>query len=321
MNTIHHWTTANIPDQTGRIAVITGANSGLGYQTALALASKNAHVVMACRNLAKANAARDKILQQTPEASLTVMALDLADLASIRAFAAAFLTRYDRLDLLINNAGIMIPPLRHTADGFELQFGTNHLGHFALTSLLLERLMEQPNSRIVTVSSIVAHIGRIKFDDLMHQRRYNRWLAYGQSKLANLLFASELQRRLVAAKATPISLAAHPGGSTTNLQHAGIGIDNAFSQKLLMLLVSPFLQSAAMGALPQLYAVTAPGVQGGDYLGPGDWFGITGYPAKARLPWAARDQTAANQLWRESERLTGVSYDALIPQVEPATTP
>ncbi|MCB0163859.1 MAG: SDR family oxidoreductase [Anaerolineae bacterium] len=310
---MHHWTTANIPDQTGRIAVITGANSGLGYQTALALASKNAHVVMACRNLPKANAACDKIRQQAPTASLAVMPLDLADLASIRTFAAAFLTRYDRLDLLINNAGIMIPPLCHTTDGFELQLGTNHLGHFALTGLLLERLIKQPNSRVVTISSIMAYIGRMKFDDLMHKRRYHRWLAYGQSKLANLLFALELQRRLAAAKVTTISLAAHPGGSATNLQHAGIDIDNAFFQKLLMLLLTPFLQSAVMGALPQLYVATAPGVQGGDYYGPGDWFEITGYPAQARLPRAARDHTAANRLWQESERLTGVSYDALIP--------
>lgn len=313
MNTIRHWTTTNIPDQAGRMAIVTGANSGLGYQTALALASKNAHVVMACRNLAKANAARDKILQQARSASLIVMPLDLADLASIRTFAAAFLSRYDRLDLLINNAGIMIPPLRHTTDGFELQFGTNHLGHFALTGLLLERLMEQPNSRIVTISSIMAHIGRMKFDDLMHKGRYNRWLAYGQSKLANLLFALELQRRLTAAESTTISLAAHPGGSATNLQHAGIDIDNAFLQKLLMFLLNPFLQSAAMGALPQLYAATAPDGQGGDYYGPGGWFGITGYPAKARLPWAARNQTTAGRLWQASERLTGVNYDVLIP--------
>lgn len=312
------WTVANIPDQTGRIAVITGANSGLGYQTALALASKNAHVVMACRNLPKANAACDKIRQQAPTASLAVMPLDLADLASIRTFAADFLTQYDRLNLLINNAGIMIPPLRHTTDGFELQLGTNHLGHFALTGLLLERLMEQPNSRIVTTSSIVAHIGRIKFDDLMHERRYHRWLAYGQSKLANLLFALELQRRLTAAQAATISLAAHPGGSATNLQRTGIDLDNAPVQRLLMAFLYPFLQSATMGALPQLYAATAPGVPGGDYYGPGDGFEITGYPAKARLPRAARDHPTATRLWHTSERLTGVNYNALIPHLKPA---
>ena len=313
---IRKWTTANIPDQIGRTVIITGANSGLGYQTALALAHKQAHIIMACRNEEKGRAARHTIMQQHPKASVTVMPLDLADLASISKFAEAFLAQYDRLDLLINNAGIMIPPHRHTIDGFELQFSTNHLGHFALTGHLLERLLEQPNSRIVTISSIVAHIGWMRFDDLMSKRRYNRWLAYGQSKIANILFALELQRRLTAAKATTLSVAAHPGGSNTNLQYTGVGLDNSLFQKLLLLLFNPFLQNANRGALPQLYAATAPGVQGGDYYGPNGLLEIRGYPAKASFPWAAKSQDAARRLWQESEKLTGVTYDALFQQAE-----
>ena len=311
MNTIRKWTANDIPDQTGRIAIVTGANSGLGYQTTLALAEKQTHVIMACRNKEKGAAAYRKIRQQHPKAAVTVMALDLADLASISQFADAFLTQYNRLDLLINNAGIMIPPRRHTVDGFELQLGTNHLGHFALTGHLLERLLKQPNSRIVTISSVVAHIGWMWFDDLMSQRWYNRWLAYGQSKLANLLFALELQRRLLAVNATTLSVAAHPGGSNTNLQYTGVGLDNSLFQKLLMLLFNPFLQSPKMGALPQLYAATAAGVQGGDYYGPA-LLELSGYPAKAGFPWAAKSQDAARRLWQESEKLTGITYDALL---------
>ena len=295
------------------VAVVSGATGAIGQAIARQLADKDYHVVLACRNEAKAQRTSATITQAAGNQDVRYVLVDVARKASVEALAEQW---SGRLDVLINNAGIMIPPRHHTIDGFELQLGTNHLGHFALTGHLLERLLEQPNSRVVTVSSIVAHIGWMRFDDLMSKRRYNRWLAYGQSKLANILFALELQRRLTAAKATTLSVAAHPGGSNTNLQYTGVGLDNSLFQKLLMLLFNPFLQNANMGALPQLYAATAPGVQGGDYYGPNGLLEISGYPATAGFPWAAKNEDTARRLWQESEKLTGVLYEALLKQAE-----
>ena len=254
-----HWTTSDIPDQTGRTAVVTGANTGLGYETALALASRGARVVLAVRNLDKGKAAADLIARRTPGSDVSVQELDLTSLASVDAAADALRTSLDRIDLLINNAGVMMTPKATTQDGFELQFGTNHLGHFALTGRLLDQLLETPGSRVVTVSSNGHKFGRINFDDLQSERSYSRVGAYGQAKLANLLFTYELQRRLLGTNT--IAVAAHPGSSTSEL---GRNVPRA-----VQLVFRPLqLQDSAMGALPTLRAATDPGVLGGQYLGP-----------------------------------------------------
>src|SRR5258707_1464952 len=212
------WTAKDMPDQSGRVVIITGANSGIGYESAIAFARKRAKVVMACRSIDKAERARQDLLKLVPGASVEIQRLDLGDLKSIRAFAESFNAHYDRLDILMNNAGIMVPPYGKTADGFETQFGTNHLGHFALTALLLPKLLETPASRVVTVSSSAYFNGRIDFADLQSEKRYRPWAAYGQSKLANILFSQELERKLKAARADVISVASHPGFAITNLQ-------------------------------------------------------------------------------------------------------
>ena len=300
------WNVGDMPDQTGRVAVVTGANSGLGYETALALARKGAHVVMASRSTAKGEVARDQIAARVPGARLAIMALDLADLAAVRAFAEAFLAAYDRLDLLINNAGVMAPPRSATADGFELQFGVNHLGHFALTGLLIPALAATSGSRVVTVSSMASFAGRLDFDDLQSERRYRRYAAYSRSKLANVLFAAELQRRLTDARAATLSLAAHPGLSATNLQAATADATGSQVERVgYAVLMRLFAQSAARGALPQLYAATAPEVEGGAFYGP--HLVMAGYPVKAWLPPAAKRAADARRLWDVSETLTGVT--------------
>jgi NAD(P)-dependent dehydrogenase (short-subunit alcohol dehydrogenase family) len=298
------WTPADMPDQTGRIAVVTGANSGLGLIDSRELARTGARVVMACRNIEKGEAAAEQIRGENPEADVSVVALDLADLASIREFADKL--DVDRLDLLINNAGLMAPPRRLTKDGFESQFGTNHLGHFALAGLLLPRLLPAPEPRVVTESSGAHHIGRMNFDDLQGERRYVRWLAYGQSKLANLMFAFELQRRAAEAGTSLKSLAAHPGYSRTNLQFAAPPIHERALMAVTNMLVA---QSAEMGALPTLYAATAPDLPGGSFIGPDGFMEQRGYPKVVTAAGRAYDEQAWRRLWEISEALTGVTYD------------
>jgi NAD(P)-dependent dehydrogenase (short-subunit alcohol dehydrogenase family) len=298
------WTTADIPDQTGRTAVITGANTGLGYETAKALAAKGAHVVLAVRNLDKGKAAADLITRATPGASVALQELDLTSLDSIRAAADELRAKHDQIDLLINNAGVMTTPKSTTADGFELQFGTNHLGHFALTNLLLDRVVAASGSRVVTVSSVGHRFARgIRFDDLQWERSYSRIRAYGQSKLANLLFTYELQRRLTGTDT--IAVAAHPGGSDTELTRH---LPNALQFALPAL--RPLFQSAEMGALPTLRAATDPGVLGGHYYGPDGFAEQRGYPKVVTSGPASHDTDAQRRLWAVSEELTGVVFPA-----------
>ena len=299
------WTVENIPDLLNRTIIVTGANSGLGYETSKALAQKQAIVILACRNLEKGEAARQKILREFPQASLKVMALDLSSLDSIRVFADAYQRDYQSLDVLINNAGVMALPRRTTADGFEMQFGTNHLGHFALTGLLIKLLQATPDSRVVTVSSNLHRNGRLNFDDLQSEKRYNRWQAYSNSKIANLYFAYELQRRLTKTGSSTMSVAAHPGYAATNLQSSGKRFIERWAMFWSNLL---FAQPAKMGALPQLYAAVSSDVEGGDYIGPDGFNEMRGYPQKVRSISISYDKEIAQELWQVSENLTGVAY-------------
>ncbi len=304
-----HWTAADIPEQGGRLAVITGANSGIGYEAARELARKGARVILAVRSQDKGRTAADAIRRETSGASVEVQPLDLSNLASVRSFAEALLAREPALPLLINNAGVMALPYRRTADGFEMQFGTNHLGHYALTGLLLPALLAAPGARVVTVSSLYHMQGTIAFDDLDSAKSYNRWGAYAQSKLANLLFAYELQRRLAAAGSAAISVGCHPGYAATNLQNAGPEMEGSRLGLLLGRVGNAlFAQSPAKGALPTLYAAVAPGVNGCDYVGPDGPLGARGYPIKIHSSSRSHDQEAARRLWEVSEQLTGVTY-------------
>jgi NAD(P)-dependent dehydrogenase (short-subunit alcohol dehydrogenase family) len=298
------WTADQIPDQHGRIAIVTGANSGIGLTAARELARAGAHVIMACRDTAKGERAAQTIRDQVPEAELDVTALDLASLDSVRQFAAGYSA--PGLDLLINNAGVMVPPKRTTEDGFELQFGTNHLGHFALTGRLLDKLLATPQSRVVTVSSTAHKIGRINFDDLQSERSYRRWPAYGQSKLANLLFALELDRRLRAGEAGLLSVAAHPGYAATNLQFAAT--PSRIERIGSVVLNRVWAQDAEHGALPTLYAATAD-IAGGSFVGPDGFQEMRGHPTLVKPTRAAQDPDTARRLWDVSESLTGVSFD------------
>ena len=292
------WTTADIPDQTGRTVVITGANTGLGYETATTLAGRGAHVVLAVRNMDKGKAAADLIARRHPGAEVNVQELDLTSLASVRDAATELKTKHDRIDLLLNNAGVMMTPQATTKDGFELQFGTNHLGHFALTGLLLDRLLATPRSRVVTVSSIGHKLGRLHFDDLQSERRYSRAGAYSQSKLANLLFTYELARRLAGRKT--IAVAAHPGGSTSELtRHQPGWLQTAFR---------PLMQDTDMGALPTLRATTDPSVRGGQYFGPDGFMEMRGYPELVTSSDRSHDIGDQKRLWTVSEQLTGVTF-------------
>ena len=299
------WTFNDIPDQTGRTAIVTGANTGLGLETARMLALKGADVVLACRNLDKGQAALAQILADRPAGSATLAALDLSDLDSVAAFASSFTASHERLDLLINNAGVMVPPLGRTRQGFELQFGTNHLGHFALTGRLLPLLQHTPGARVVVVASTAQRAGRINFDDLNWERRsYRAWGAYGQSKLANMLFALELQRRLAASDAQVRATAAHPGWTATDLQR---------TTGFVRLLNPLFAMKPADGALPTLRAATDPTAAGGSYWGPSGFFEVNGPPAPARIPAAAQDEAVAARLWEVSETLTGVTFPLATP--------
>ncbi|ORA09442.1 SDR family NAD(P)-dependent oxidoreductase [Mycobacterium arosiense] len=301
-----NWSEGDVPDQSGRVVVVTGANTGIGYEAAAVLAYRGAHVVLAVRNLEKGNAALSRIVAASPRADVTLQQLDLSSLDAIRSAADALRAAYPRIDLLINNAGVMWTPKQVTRDGFELQFGTNHLGHFALTGLLLDRLLVVRDSRVVTVSSVGHRIrADIRFDDLQWERRYDRVAAYGQSKLANLLFTYELQRRLAAqADAKTIAVAAHPGGTNTELARNLPGV-----LRPVQAVLGPVLfQSPAMGALPTLRAATDPTVQGGQYYGPSGFLEQRGRPKLVESSARSHDEELQRRLWTVSEELTGVSF-------------
>jgi NAD(P)-dependent dehydrogenase (short-subunit alcohol dehydrogenase family) len=309
------WTADQIPDLSGKTFVVTGANSGIGFEAVRVLAAKRAAVVLACRNLEKGRAAIDAVAKESPGARLTLEQLDLGDLGSVRSFADRFNKAHPRLDVLINNAGIMAIPRHTTRDGFETQIGTNHLGHFALTGLLLARLVESAPSRIVSVSSLAHTMGKfgaLDAEDLRLEHGYSKWGAYGRSKLANLLFAYELERRLEGRFPGVISASCHPGYAATNLQAVGPEMSGSIVGKAFMTLGNAiFAQSATAGALPTLYAATASDVRGGDFVGPGGPFKMVGSPVKQRSNRASHDVDAARKLWDTSVRLTGVDYGIL----------
>jgi NAD(P)-dependent dehydrogenase (short-subunit alcohol dehydrogenase family) len=291
------WSASDIPDQSGRVAIVTGANSGIGLETARELARKGARVVLACRSQEKGQRALENIRNELPDASVELEALDLADLGSVERFAETFLKNSSRLDILCNNGGVMVPPLGKTADGFETQFGTNHLGHFALTARLLDLLRATKGARVVSVSSTAHRTGKIDFDNLNAEKSYGAVGAYGQSKLANLLFTFELQRRFESAATDTLAVAAHPGWTATNLQ------DNAVWIRALNPI---FSQQPPDGALPTLYAATAPDVSGGEYFGPSRMFEMWGPPKRAVSSARARDEAVARKLWTVSQELTGI---------------
>lgn len=297
------WTEQAIPDQSGRTVLVTGANSGLGFVTSLELARKGAHVLMTARDPAKGEDALARIRVAVPNASIELRRLDLADLDQVKSFARQLIDNKVPLNILINNAGVMMPPRTLTGQGFELQFGVNHLAHFALTGLLLETLAKRPDSRIVTVSSDLHRRGHIHFDDLDGAKTYGRIAFYAQSKFANVLFALELDRRLRAASLPVRSLLAHPGYAATNLQTSGpTGLLNLF-----MRIGNRFMaQSMEMGALPQLYAATAPQAESGQFIGPDGRNEMKGYPTVVQPIASARDPEVAAKLWTLSEQLTGV---------------
>jgi NAD(P)-dependent dehydrogenase (short-subunit alcohol dehydrogenase family) len=303
-----HWTAADVGDQSGRIAVVTGATSGLGLETARVLAENGATVVLAGRDQAKTSAAVGAIRASRPAAVVETAELDLTSLESVRVTAAALTARFPKLDLLINNAGVMMPPYSLTKDGFELQFGTNHLGHFALTGLLMSSLLAAPGSRVVTVSSNGHRAGRMNFADLQSAKHYQKAAAYGRSKLANLMFTYELQRRLAAARAHTSALAAHPGTARTDLTRHLSGVVQAAMSPRFALLNSWGVQDGSMGALPTLRAATDPDAIGGTYYGPDGPFQFTGYPVVVTSSVRSHNREAQRRLWVESEQLTGVSY-------------
>lgn len=320
MRAVNVWTTSgfgesDIPDQRGRVALVTGANTGIGWETARALAGHGATVVLGCRNTDRAADAAARIREVAPEAAVEVVQLDLGDLDSVSAAASDLRARHDRLDLLINNAGIMAVPRSATAQGFESQIGVNHLGHFALTGQLVEPLLATPGSRVVTVSSSAHHGGRLVLDDLHWERRtYEPFGAYAASKLANLMFAIELQRRLAAAGSETISLAAHPGLTRTDLARENPGgLTFTVLWWLRPVIDAVASQPAATGALPTLRAAVDPEASGGDYYGPANLNETRGPPVPARISRAASDRATAERLWALSVEETGVDYSALAP--------
>lgn len=296
---VSNWTDEDIPDLSGKIAIVTGSNRGIGYATAQALARKGATLILACRNSDRGAAAVRRIVQAHSRAKVELVQLDLSDLASVNHFVDEFTSRYDRLDILINNAGIMRTPFQRTADGFELQFATNYLGHFALTGLLLDLIIRTSKARVVTVTSWGHRFGKIDFDNLNAEKGYDAGGAYAQSKLANVLFTYELQRRFEGAGIDAIAAAVHPGATKTDLP----------THWPMVRILTPLIgQDPRMGALPTLYAATAPDVQGGDYYGPCSWGGLRGCPTKVRSSDSSYDTELAARLWRVSEELTGVRY-------------
>lgn len=303
---VERWTEEKVESLSGKVVVITGANSGIGYEAAHIFAEKNAFVILAVRNLMKGRQARDRIRSTFSNADVEVMELDLSKLSSVFEFSQAFKQLYPTLHILVNNAGVMAPTYRTTSDGFELQFGTNHLGHFALTGHLLPHLLSTPNARVVTVSSMAHRTGQIHFDNLDGKRGYRRWAFYGQSKLANLLFAYELQRRLQQSHADVKSIACHPGFASTTLMQNGIFASSSVLGTLLSKTVSLFAQSGYMGALPTVYAATEPSLVGGEYIGPAR--GMKGYPTIVESVQLSHDLGLASRLWDVSQDLTGVHY-------------
>jgi NAD(P)-dependent dehydrogenase (short-subunit alcohol dehydrogenase family) len=301
------WTARDIPDQSGRTAVVTGSNSGLGLVTARELARAGASVIVACRNTDKGEQAASSIRSAVPPADVTVRELDLADLSSVRAFAQRIGAEHDRLDLLVNNAGVMAPPRRLTADGFESQIGTNYLGHFALTGLLLPALLAAAAPRVVTLSSLAHRMGKIRFDDLQFEHGYNNWRAYGQSKLADLMFSFDLARRATEAGTALTSVAAHPGYAATNLQFAGPA--KVHERAAMAIANKVIAQSADMGALPSLYAATVPDLPSGSFVGPDGFMEGRGHPHVVSGAARAYDRQAWTKLWELSAQLTGVSYE------------
>jgi len=303
------WTADDIPDLSGKTIVVTGGNSGIGYEAALAFARKRAEVILACRDLGKARTAAAQITSSATGAKVEVMELDLSNLASVRGFSDAYHLQHQTLDVLCNNAGVMAIPYRQTTDGFEMQFGTNHLGHFALTGLLLDRLLGTDGARVVNVSSGAHRMGKIRFDDLQWHNGYRKWMAYGQSKLANLLFTLELQRKVDAAGKKLLAVACHPGYAATNLQAAGPRMSgSSMLESIFSVANSMFAQSAALGALPTEYAAVAPDVHGADYIGPDGIAELWGNPVRVGRSAAAQDAAAAARLWEVSEQLTNVHY-------------
>ena len=301
------WTSDNIPDLTGKIIIITGANSGIGFETAKEIARKGAQTILACRSEEKGIEAIQRIQTEVPDAHIKPMTLDLSSLKSVHAFAETFKASYDRLNVLINNAGIMWVPYGKTEDGFENHFGTNHLGHFTLTGLLIGPLLNTTASRVINVSSMAHKSGDIDFTELMCEngKTYKKEFAYSQSKLANLLFTFELQRKLGTLNSTSIAIAAHPGGSDTNL---GRYVADNWLFKVLRQLTKPITQTAAMGALPSLRAATDLKVKGGEYYGPGGFIGMKGFPIRVDCSDKAKELERARRLWNVSEELTKISY-------------
>ncbi len=306
---IHNWNYEKIPDQTGKTIIITGSNSGLGFVAAKALASKGAEVVIAARNEEKASDAINKIKAEVSDATLNFVKIDLASLGSIREFADEINNIYEKIDVLLNNAGIMQPPYLKTEDGFEIQFGVNHLGHFALTSLLFKSLKGSPQGRVVNVSSIAATRGKINFVDLNSEQKYNKTTAYGQSKIANLYFTYELSRRIKAEGIDVIAAAAHPGYSRTNLQSAGPSVDGKSAFYFLYKVLNPLLaQSVNAGTLPLLYASVGPDVENGDYFGPRRFGHTRGPTVRHKSVEISYDPEIAKELWKRSEELTGIKF-------------
>ncbi|MFC2166444.1 SDR family NAD(P)-dependent oxidoreductase [Acidobacteriota bacterium] len=297
---LQKWDSQDVPDQKGRVAIVTGSSSGIGYETARVLGAKNATVIIAVRNLEKGRSALEKIKDAHPDADVRVMELNLASLDSIQKFTEELRNNFSQLDLLINNAGVMMPPYSKTVDGFELQFGTNHLGHYTLTGLLLDLILKTENSRIVTVSSTAHEYGKLDFDDLnWEKRKYKKVNTYGDSKIANLYFTYELQKKLDKMGAKTIATASHPGWTATELQRH-VGLLNFFNRF--------FSQGIDMGALPTLYAATAPDVKGSDYYGPSGWREMKGYPKKVSSNELSHDMDIAKKLWDVSEEMTKVKF-------------
>ncbi len=304
------WSHEQLADMSDKVVVVTGGNSGLGFECVKVFSAHGAQVVMASRNADKADAAIEEISAIQPDARITPMLLDLADLGVVREFCDKFVNRFEKLDVLMNNAGVMAIPQSQTSDGFERQFGSNHLGHFALTGRLLPMLLATPRSRVVSVTSMAANGSQIRFEDLMGTRRYGRWTAYRQSKLANMLFGRELQRRLSESGSDTISVVAHPGFSNSNLSKGplqGASPVMALVEKTVKLICQP----QADGALPQLYAATEADVRGDDYFGPSRVFQMRGAPRRVSYPKSGRDLDAAETLWKTSAELTGVHFASL----------